>query len=166
MVVEVDYFGSMPRQFLTGMFFVCFSLLNLFWFIPDQVPVLVITDTGPTPVTFPIFICMAMMFLGIILVVLGAKELKERQPKKAVAIEQTSRIRLFVSIVSMFIYVLTTEYLGFRVSTFLFLLFFSRMLGYQKYLQAISFSVLSTACIYAVFTYLIQIPLPRGVIGW
>lgn len=129
-------------------------------------PVLVITDTGPTPVTFPIFICMAMMFLGIILVVLGAKELKERQPKKAVAIEQTSRIRLFVSIVSMFIYVLTTEYLGFRVSTFLFLLFFSRMLGYQKYLQAISFSVLSTACIYAVFTYLIQIPLPRGVIGW
>ncbi len=128
----MDYFGSMPRQFLTGMFFVCFSLLNLFWFIPDQVPVLVITDTGPTPVTFPIFICMAMMFLGIILVVLGAKELKERQPKKAVAIEQTSRIRLFVSIVSMFIYVLTTEYLGFRVSTFLFLLFFLECLDIKS----------------------------------
>lgn len=68
-----------------------------------------------------------------------------------------------VSLVSVVLYVILLNALGFILSTLLFLYGITFILGEKKQLNAIIFSIVTTGVFVLLFSVVLQIPLPRGL---
>lgn len=63
----------------------------------------------------------------------------------------------------MILYTLLMGYLGFALSTLLFILFATKVMGMQKWLSSLLTTVIGTAAIIFIFANLLAVPLPRGI---
>lgn len=68
-----------------------------------------------------------------------------------------------LALLSIIIFVILLEFIGFILSSILFLYGLSLLLGAKKQLNSIIFAIITTAVFVALFSILLQIPLPRGV---
>jgi hypothetical protein len=71
--------------------------------------------------------------------------------------------KLVVSVLLLAGYVALLNYLGFCISTLLYLFSGSVAIGYRKWLTLTIFSVVTTVVLVAVFGSIFYVPLPRGV---
>ncbi len=64
----------------------------------------------------------------------------------------------------IFLYILLFEFLGFLLTTALFIFGCSAFLGYRKWISNLLVSVLFPTALYYIFVYLLQIKLPQGIL--
>lgn len=71
--------------------------------------------------------------------------------------------RLFIGIVLLLVYALILDYLGFVVSTFLFSVAYSYLLGEKRIPRLLLYSFIITVILYVLFQMGLDIMLPRGI---
>jgi putative tricarboxylic transport membrane protein len=121
---------------------------------------------------WPIMILSAATFLSILVLIFNTRKyLQEKKthtgepqaPGRSEPEIKERRMKLVLSVVCLLIYILIMPYIGFVLSTILYVLVFILALGERrKWVLAIS-PFLVTAMAVAVFGKFITMPLPRGV---
>ena len=72
------------------------------------------------------------------------------------------RVKFFLMCISLFVYAVLISWLGFALSTFLFVLFLFRMVQVERWWRSLVKAVLITLGNYLVFVVWLGIHLPRG----
>ena len=116
----------------------------------------------PGPGSLPFIV--GLISIGLSLVVVVQALTKESGPSKKFFPDQSSLRKLILALVSIVGYGLLLKSLGFMVTTFLFLLFVLALVGRERWVTALSFSLLTAVLSYLLFKAL-QVDLPRGIWG-
>jgi putative tricarboxylic transport membrane protein len=77
-----------------------------------------------------------------------------------------SKIRLLLICLALFAYVIVFNWLGFVLSTFLFVLFVFPVAEPQRWWRVVMKAILITLGNYLVFVVWLGVNLPKGVLGW
>lgn len=72
--------------------------------------------------------------------------------------------KIILVVLTVFLYAISLEYLGFLLCTFLSMLFLLKAIEPQKWFPAIFFAVITSLSSYTVFKILLKSQLPRGLI--
>lgn len=115
------------------------------------------------PDFYPKAIAVFGVFLSFLLLIRRPAEMARA------AGEQIDRRREFGAMVPlgmMLVYVLSLDFLGFPIATFLFLVVVVRYLGCPSWLGALVFGLLSTVAAVLLFRYGLVLRLPRGDLIW
>ena len=116
----------------------------------------------PGPGSLPFIV--GLISIGLSLVVVVQALTKESAPSKNFFPDKSSLRKLILALVSIVGYGLLLKSLGFAGTTFLFLLFVLALIGKERWVMALSFSLLTAILSYLLFTAL-QVDLPRGILG-
>jgi len=79
--------------------------------------------------------------------------------------ERNSWKRLLLALLSLFAYILSLEYLGFLISTFLLVIFLMKFLEPQKWTTAIAMAFMTSILSYVLFELWLKVQLPKGMFG-
>lgn len=114
----------------------------------------------PGPGTWPILISLIMLFSAITVAIKSFND----KDKKPLGIAGKEQIRVYLSMISLVIYLIAMTFIGFAVSTFVMLYgFITWFSSYKWYFRVIS-SFAITAVIYCVFHYVLKVPFRFGVL--
>jgi hypothetical protein len=109
---------------------------------------------------------MILGLLVILFIVNIAKIIKNKDTRKKEVLEFSIKgiitNKLFIGSVLLIIYSLAISRTGFVVTSFVFFMIYSYLLGEKRILRLIITSVLSVAVLYFVFNRTLDIMLPRG----
>jgi putative tricarboxylic transport membrane protein len=121
------------------------------------------TVAAPGPGFFPLCLAMALCLAGLGLIV----EALRTVPAEAVGSSAGARhFAVAATLVSLLIYALVLEWLGFLLSTFGLLLFFFRTLQRQSWLVVVTGSLATSLLSYLVFKTWLGVNLPGGLLGF
>jgi len=137
---------------VTGIFLM---LLSAYWFF--QANKMLKVDLGIGPGGYPKFVSVGLFFLGLVLFV---QSVIKGLPRWEGKFDRKAALRLIIFVVVTFVYVRSMRYLGFILTTPLYLFFGSWFFGYRKYLIAAVMSIGVTAGIYVVFRIIFMVMLP------
>lgn len=112
-----------------------------------------------------------LLGLLVIFLIINMYNIYKNTPKKERNLSAITEIKLggfyknklFLGIASLFVYSFALDYLGFIVSSFLFSVAYSRLLGEKRFTRLLLYSFLSVAVLYFLFSKGLNIMLPRGV---
>jgi len=139
------------RELRSGLFFFAFSLFVIAESLRAGLGVLI--KPGPGFLTF--FVGLGLLCFALVFIrrgwTLRASQTLTRFPR-----------RVILALVSLFIYGLVLDSLGFAVATFLLVATLFRLGQSRTWVTLISMSILVTFSAYMLFGYLLRIPLPRG----
>ena len=113
------------------------------------------------PDFFPKAIAIFGVFISAVLLI--------RRPRPAgpgKTSDLSTELSAFVPIVLMLAYVLSLDFLGFPIATFVFLAVSARYLGCPNWIIAIAFALLSTVAAVLLFRYGLVLRLPKGDLIW
>lgn len=116
----------------------------------------------PGPGSLPLIV--GLISIGLSLVVVVQALTKESAASKKFFPEKSSLHKLILALMSIVGYGLLLKSIGFMATTFLFLFFVQALIGQEKWVTALSFSLLTAVLSYLLFTAL-QVELPRGILG-
>lgn len=118
----------------------------------------------PGPGMFPF---LAGGILGILSLIVFLRSFKGnyKDEKQAFWLNPQRGLKVIWVLVALILYAIGMNYLGFSLSTVLFLGFFLRGIDPQRWLTVILVSIFGTAIAYAVFVYWLDIPMPEGILG-
>jgi putative tricarboxylic transport membrane protein len=106
---------------------------------------------------------------GLILMSLSAVHLlsqrKPRPGEEKPLLRQGYRKSLILTFLSLVAYALLLKWLGFLLTTFLFMGFLLRVITPQKWKVAVGFSVLTALLAYALFVLWLGASLPEGILS-
>ncbi len=74
--------------------------------------------------------------------------------------------RPFIAFISLLLYVLLVKYLGFIITTVIFMAFLLRVLEHQRWVVVIGMSVLVALVSYGIFEMGLKSQLPAGILGF
>lgn len=109
----------------------------------------------------PIVLGFILLFLSFLLYFHkeAQKEEKNRLPKGEMKV-------LFIVLGFILLYIIVLEIIGFILTSFLFIYFNSRFLGYKKWLTNLIVSLAIPLFIYLLFDIFLQIQLPQGILSF
>jgi putative tricarboxylic transport membrane protein len=120
-----------------------------------------IGSPGPGLIPFGTGGLLILFSLGTILEVIVTKRVKTGD---SATLFSGKRWGVVVAVlVSLFVYALVLDFLGFLAATFLILTILFKIPEQQSWKGAIGISALTTACTYALFAYALQCSLPSGI---
>ena len=100
----------------------------------------------------------------VLITALAAK--KENGPVKENFLpERDSLKKLLLALVALFTYVLVLKYLGFVLTTFLFMVFLLRFIEPQRWIVVFTAAILTSGIAYLIFNLWLKVQLPRGILG-
>lgn len=117
-----------------------------------------VSQYGPN--FFPQTLAVLMFLFSALMIVqaLRGHALKGLEP-----INKAGFIRATVTLVLSIIYLVTMQYIGFFISTLIFLYVVMTYIGHEgKFVRAVS-SLIVTAIIYGIFRFFLKIPIPEGL---
>lgn len=123
------------------------------------------------PKAWPTVILVLMLVLalmGVIKTFITSKKTYAAQVSSMGELEE-SEVKFYsipmsiVSIISIILYSVGLYFLGFIISSILFLYLLSQVLGTKKKLSVMLFVVIITAVIVWLFSIVLKVPLPRGI---
>jgi putative tricarboxylic transport membrane protein len=118
-----------------------------------------VPQTGFFPKTLAIL-------LGILSLVLLAQALAGREaPRGGEKIETQGWVRIAVTLVTLAGFALALERLGFLLTTFLLMLSLLRAIEAQKWRKVVVVALATALISYAIFSWLLGVPLPAGLLG-
>lgn len=123
-----------------------------------------IWDPGPGLVPF--------MAAGFLIVLSFGVVLEDRLKKSGISRsfkifgEEKRRGMALLVVLSLFGYLLIMNLLGFRLSTFLLLIFLFKVPEKQSWKAVIIAAILTMACTFLVFGYFLKIDFPKGIFGF
>jgi putative tricarboxylic transport membrane protein len=149
-------FKTINQRISLVLFFIAIVYLILTYQLPSYAYTEVDADMIPTALGW------ILIFLSILLFFskdseTEAQKARRNIPKKDIAVLLT--VGAFI-----FVYIMLLEILGFIIITALFIYFCSWFLGYQKHFTNIAVSILFPLFMYIVFTMLLNISLPKGLL--
>lgn len=109
---------------------------------------------------FLVFFSIVMILENYMLMCKKEKTMMEEVEKK----EKIKYIRIVVVAALSFLYLITYQYLGHLVSSFLFICMFMYFLGIRNLFLLISAPAGISFLIYAVFKIFLNVPLPQGIV--
>lgn len=123
-------------------------------------PTMVGTDVGAA--YFPKMLSFIIIGLSILLFSQSLREPKDEQSNSQS--ESINWKKTTLGILGTIAYTCVFNYIGFYLSTILFLFAMMWVLGYKKIILATILSIGITLFIYVVFELLLQVPIPQGVL--
>jgi putative tricarboxylic transport membrane protein len=123
------------------------------------------TIHNPGPGFFPL---MAGAVLGVYSLILFLQSFRkiERDTRNPFWANVQGGFKMFWVLLTLLVYVIGMDYLGFFCSTILFLGFLLRIMGRQKWLLTIILSLLGALISYGIFQRWLDVQLPQGVFGF
>jgi hypothetical protein len=120
---------------------------------------------APGPGFFPAMIGGVFSLLSLALFI--TTSLSENQLPEKVSFwkEERSWIKVFLSLFSLIFYLIALNYLGYILTTFLFLLYLLRLVGKRGWGVSLLIAVLVSLGSFAVFKTALGVLLPRGLIN-
>ena len=119
---------------------------------------------NPGPGFFPFG---AGLILGILSAVVFIQTRRAASPVKegqsSVSTSPASARKIFLATVALLAYAVGMEYLGFLISTFVFLAFLLRMIEPQRWSVVLLESFLASGICYFIFQVWLRVELPRGI---
>jgi len=107
------------------------------------------------PKTFPVVLGVLLSALSLFIIA---------KPEKAKFPEGVTRLNTVFIVVLLVAYSLSFNYLGFLISTALLVFFISKIFqGTTK--QALASAIGVSLAVYALFGFLLEVPLPTGILG-
>jgi drug/metabolite transporter (DMT)-like permease len=120
------------------------------------------------PAAFPRALAVLSLFLGLIILVKGLIS-KERTARAAEGpaddekhLIESPTVRLWVSIALFAVYIAVMPFLGFFISTLLFVVCFMFLLDAGNWVKIGLSGLLVSGVIYVIFYYVLQVFLPKG----
>ncbi len=116
---------------------------------------------SPGPVVFPLLLGLSLLILSIIFFVQSRSS-----PSSAFSslFSKGEVLRVIYLLGAFFLCVITLEWIGFVVSIFALMVFLLTGIGGKRIAGSIFFSLISSLSIYVIFTRLLGVRLPRGVL--
>ncbi|MEK3936018.1 tripartite tricarboxylate transporter TctB family protein [Sporosarcina sp. FSL W7-1349] len=103
-----------------------------------------------------------LLGLAVILFIQNKPETEEQKEKRT--LKKEDLILLLVTLGALILYVFCLEFLGFVISTIIFLSLTMRMYGYMNWTRNVIVSLVFTLFLYFAFNYLLKIYLPQGIL--
>ncbi len=113
------------------------------------------------------FICGGVMaVLAVVVFIQTWKSREGSKVKKPFWANPPRGLKMTYVYFALILYAFAMEYIGFTVSTLLFLGFLLRGIDPQSWRVTFGWSILATACADFVFKYWLDVQLPGGPLGW
>jgi hypothetical protein len=150
-----------------------FCILMLSWAIPTYTPPY--PGYGASPALVPIvavsimlfMACLSLVFIGLAAYQKKPLPVEEREfpedLKDDGGFTQVGRVNMkhLVSVMLPCVFlVVAIEYIGYMLTSFLFLMIFQYIIGSRKWIQTIVLSIIMTAVLYVVMRYGFSVPIP------
>lgn len=113
---------------------------------------------------FPFILGIIFISLSSFALILNIKKRKDEMIERFFP-EKDSLRKLLLSLFALFFYAIALDYLGFLLTTFLFLIIELKFIESQKWKTIITAALLTTASSYILFDLLLKGQLPKGVLG-
>jgi putative tricarboxylic transport membrane protein len=148
---------------LTGpVIIILLGLLPLFFLTVGDNSQLVVDSNKMGPYSWPRVMLISLATVGLFW---GLSRLRNSSPNKISGedSDQINTVKLVLGILSIVIYGIAIDVIGFAMGTFLFLTFWFILGGIRQPLVIISNSALGTGALLYLFLKVAYLPLPRGV---
>lgn len=119
---------------------------------------------GPGFLPFLTGIGLVLLSLALITSTLRDRTLIHKQTEKFFP-EKDSSKKIILSISALLLFGLLLEYLGYALTTLLFMIFVLRLIGSRKWMTALLCSASTAICFYILFEMLLKSQLPKGMLG-
>jgi len=117
---------------------------------------------GPGPGFFPTIIGGIFSLLSIALFVTTLPTKDRLRERGGFWKEKSSWRKVLPSLLSLVFYLVSLDYLGYRITTFLFILFLLKFVGQRKWGSSILIAILVSGGSYAIFKTGLGVSLPKG----
>ncbi|MCK9287778.1 MAG: tripartite tricarboxylate transporter TctB family protein [Sphaerochaetaceae bacterium] len=118
------------------------------------------SEQGLGPGGFPKIVTGTMFCLGVLLSINSFINMK-RGMKDIVKLNGKDMLQVLILAAAFLAYIVVIKYLGYVISTPLFLFLFLYLYGDRKWLRMVLVSIIGTAVTFVLFKYLFQIYLPE-----
>ena len=148
------------KDIYLGITVLLFSLILIFWLIPNFVNDFAVDDKGLNSRFFPYLVTLGMAFLSIILVMNALKPSKEdvkKEKKRVIDLSTILCIALFI------VYQQAIAIIGLIPASFLALISLMLLYGFRSRVTILIYSTLLTLFLSFFFEKVAQVPLPRGI---
>ena len=147
-----------------------FMVLGIFA-IKGAMSLIYMTDIGPGPGFFPLWLGVLLLFLGLILILQNTFSKKkvavvDSEPTEAMWPGIDGAIRVGLVIFALLAVSFFITYIGFRVSMFLLVSSLLYTLGRQKILMTLAISLSGSFGVYFIFTHFLSVELPVASVHW
>ena len=119
---------------------------------------------NPGPGFYPFSIGLTLILFSLI-VLLSSIFLQKEEASQEKTGEKSNIKDILLVVISLFLYAIVYEHLGFVLSTFLFIIFILKIIERKKWPVAISFAFFTAAISYVVFNLWLNANLPKGILG-
>lgn len=117
--------------------------------------------TKPGPGFFPLICAIGIIIITAIWVGLGMRAKAKNEPLW----EKGQLIGPLKALIVITVYTAIMETLGYILSTFIFLIAWQFIVESEKWKKTAIIAVVGTAAMYMLFSYLLSVPLPVGMLG-
>jgi len=115
---------------------------------------------GPGFLPFGLALCLIALSLALII-----KSWKGNTPSTPFWPQRTW-LRPLLGVAIFVFYALVIQRLGFLLSTFSFLIIWMRLIERVRWRTLIGISIVTTAGLYFIFVFFLEVPLPKGFLKW
>lgn len=147
---------SINRKIGLVLFIVASSYLLVSYQIPSYPYVPVDADLVPKSLGYLLAVLSIILFFS--------RKIETEEEKKKRTLPKKEIFMLFAVFTMIIIYIALMEIIGFLIMTVLFIFFCSWFLGYKNVKVNILVSILFPLSIYYLFTYVLLISLPQGML--
>ena len=91
---------------------------------------------------------------------------KERDGDEGQKFFGRSVLNVFACLIALVIYAFVLPWLGFLLSTFLFLAILFKIAGFRKWLFSLLVALIAASTTYTLFHYWLNVRLPKGILGF
>ncbi len=119
----------------------------------------------PGPGFLPFFSGIALIFISLF-VLIPALRTRETAEKEAFFPERDSFRKILSALVALVAFGIVMEYAGFLITTFFFMLFVTRIMEPKGWRLVAVLAFLTAVLSYLLFVVLLEVQLPKGLIGF
>jgi putative tricarboxylic transport membrane protein len=119
----------------------------------------------PGPGLFPFLIGSILGVLSLLIFMRSSKGISKEEEGALWPHPQRS-LKMTYILVALIVYAVGMSYLGFFLSTLLFLGFLLKGIEPQRWSVVLSVSIIGTIIFYGIFKYWLDIPFPEGILGF
>jgi putative tricarboxylic transport membrane protein len=119
----------------------------------------------PGPGFLPFFSGLALIFVSFF-VLIPARSQREKDRSSDFFPERDSFRKILFALVALFAFVVALEYAGYLLTTFLFMFFVVRLMEPRGWRITTLLALLTAVLSYMLFVVLLEVQLPKGLLGF
>lgn len=121
---------------------------------------------GPGPGFFPFWLSLIVIFLSLGLLLQTSFSKIPPYGSGSPLPNQIGAKNILIILIALALCTGLIEFLGFRISMFLFLFFLPLFLGMRSLVISLIFALIGSLGVFHIFYYWLKVPLPMGIFGF